>query len=115
MSPRIEKIVFNSILNFRRVTHFRLWLLETQVVLYVIKTNLTFFYVVFRYSAPYKLKYTLNPLLSQYMVHFTPIICHDLNFKFSTMALKIIKVKIKPLMCPNMMHLAPITKSGSKL
>ena len=32
MSLRMEKIVFNSVLNFRRVTHFRLCLLETQVV-----------------------------------------------------------------------------------
>ena len=31
MGPRSEKLVFNSVLNFRRVTHFRLRLLETQV------------------------------------------------------------------------------------
>ena len=29
MGQRSEKIVFNSVLNFRRVTHFRLSLLET--------------------------------------------------------------------------------------
>ena len=32
MSPRSEKIVFNSFLNFRRVTHLPLCLLETQVM-----------------------------------------------------------------------------------
>ena len=31
MGPRSEKLVFNSILNFRRVTHVWLCLLETQV------------------------------------------------------------------------------------
>ena len=27
----MEKLLFNSVFNFRRVTHFWLWLLETQV------------------------------------------------------------------------------------
>ena len=31
MGPRREKLVFNSVLNFRRVTQFWLCLLETQV------------------------------------------------------------------------------------
>ena len=31
MAPRSEKIIFNFVLNFRRVTHFWLCLLETQV------------------------------------------------------------------------------------
>ena len=31
MDLRIEKLVFNSVLNFRRVTYFGLCLLETQV------------------------------------------------------------------------------------
>ena len=31
MSPRSEKLVFNSVRNFRRVTHFWMCLLETQV------------------------------------------------------------------------------------
>ena len=31
MCPKSEQLVFNSVLNLRRVTHFRLCLLETQV------------------------------------------------------------------------------------
>ena len=31
MGPRSDKLFFNSVLNFRRVTHFGLCLLETQV------------------------------------------------------------------------------------
>ena len=30
MGPRIENLVFNSVLNFRRVTHFQMCLLERQ-------------------------------------------------------------------------------------
>ena len=33
IGPRSEKLVFNSILNFRRETHFWLRLLETQVAI----------------------------------------------------------------------------------
>ena len=39
MAQQIEKIVFNSVLNFRRVTHFCLCLLETQVTLTDIETQ----------------------------------------------------------------------------
>ena len=31
MGLSMEKLLFNSVFNFRRVTHFWLWLLETQV------------------------------------------------------------------------------------
>ena len=31
MGLLMEKFLFNSVFNFRRVTHFWLWLLETQV------------------------------------------------------------------------------------
>ena len=31
MGPRSDKLVFNSVLNFRRVTQFRLCLLDMQV------------------------------------------------------------------------------------
>ena len=31
MGPRSEKFILHSVLNFRRVKHFRLCLLETQV------------------------------------------------------------------------------------
>ena len=31
MGPRTKQLVFNSVLNFRRVTHFQLGLLEMQV------------------------------------------------------------------------------------
>ena len=31
MGPRSEKLIFNAVLNLRRVTHFRLCMLETQV------------------------------------------------------------------------------------
>ena len=31
MGPKKDKLVFNSVLNFRRVKHFRLCMLETQV------------------------------------------------------------------------------------
>ena len=34
MGPRCKKLVFNFVLNFRRVTHFRLCPLETQVTYY---------------------------------------------------------------------------------
>ena len=36
LGPRSEKLVFNSVLNFRRVTHFWLCLLETQVERYAL-------------------------------------------------------------------------------
>ena len=33
VGPRSEQLVFNSVLHFKRVTHFRLCLLETQVTI----------------------------------------------------------------------------------
>ena len=34
MGPRNGKLVFNSVLNFRRVTHFWLCMLETHVIVH---------------------------------------------------------------------------------
>ena len=62
MGPRSEKIVFNSVLKFRRVTHFRLCLLETQVTTVQFKTKLLLNYVcsalknpLIRYSQTFSL------------------------------------------------------------
>ena len=39
MGPRSEQFVFNSVLNFRRVTHFWLCVLETQVQYSILQFN----------------------------------------------------------------------------
>ena len=49
MGPRSEKLVFNYVLNFRRVTHFQLCLLETQVTSKAVQYS-TVHYITLYYS-----------------------------------------------------------------